>query len=249
MKKILFLIALLGITASYMEAAVITLKNGQKVQGEIVIQNDDVLIIRNAEGARFQYPAAEVLTISEEDTTTEETKNEQTTETKPQGKKTTFLIGLTGGGAFIPQDNNGGHIGGELMIGSRYIGKKDIFLGGGISVHGIFAGGNTYTFLPLQLAVKVPFIEGKHTPLFGANLGYGFGVSKNCIGGIYSAVEIGYRYAFSTRSALILSLRAQFQQAKINTVETITEDDISTDYISQTGRSLVTFGAHIALAF
>ncbi len=248
MGRRLFFIVLFSALVCSVQASIITLRNGQKITGEIIVQNDEVVIVKNTAGARFQYPANEVVSISE-DETTEEKPVEQKDEEKPQGKRMTFLIGLSGGAAIIPQDHSGGHVGGELMIGSRYIGKKDIFLGGGISVHGMFVAGKTYTFLPLQLAVKVPFLEGKHTPIVGANIGYGFGVSKNCVGGIYSAAEVGYRYAYSARSALILSLRAQFQQAKIDVVETITENDISTDYVSRVGRSFVTFGAHLALTF
>ena len=247
-KKLVF-IGLLIVAVSAIQASVITLRNGQKIQGEVIVQNDEVVIVKNASGARFQYPAGEVVSIADEESKTEQEITEPQTADKPQGKRMTFLIALTGGGAIVPQDNAGGHIGGELMIGSRYIGKKEMFLGGGIGVNGMFVGGKTYTFLPLQIAVKVPFLEGKHSPIVGANLGYGFGVSKNCSGGIYSAAEVGYRYAFSPRLALLLSLRTQFQQAKIDAVETITEDDISTAYISRIGRSFVTIGVHVALTF
>ena len=136
-----------------------------------------------------------------------------------------------------------------MMLAERDIGKKDIFLGGGISVHGMFLNGQTHTFLPLQVGLKVPFIDGKHTPFVGANVGYGFGVSKNCVGGIYTAAEVGYRYTINTRAALLLSIRAQFQQAKVDATETITENGLSTDYTGRVGRSLVTCGAYLAFSF
>lgn len=249
MFKRLVFIGLLMAAVTAVQASVITLRSGQQIKGEVVVSNDEVVIVKNSAGARFQYPAAEVVSITDEEVETEQKEAEAPKADKPQGKRMTFLIALTGGGAVVPQDHAGGHIGGELMIGSRYIGRKEIFLGGGIGVHGMFVDGKTYTFLPLQIALKVPFLEGKHSPVFGANIGYGFGVSRNCSGGIYSALELGYRYAFSTRSSLLVAARTQFQQAKIDAVETITDDGVSADYVSRIGRSFVTIGVHLALTF
>ena len=243
MKKLFTFILFCTLSILACEAAVITLKSGKIINGEVLINNADVVIIRDNTGARFQYPASEVASIVDGDVTVEEIVEEQV-EKKPQGKKVTFLLGLGGGGAFIPQETNGGMINGELLIGSRYIGKKTISLGGGVAVNSMFSGGQTYVFLPLQLAIKVPFIEGKHSPYVGAGLGYGFGI-KNCSGGIYTGAEIGYRYVANPRTSLYVSVRADFQQATITgktTVEGTTYDD-------HTGRNFITLGAHFGVSF
>ena len=156
----------------------------------------------------------------------------------------TFLLGFGGGGTFVPNDMNGGFVTGELLIGSRYIGKKSIFLGGGLSVNSMFAGGLTYIFLPLQVAVKIPFMEGQHSPFVGANIGYGFGISRDCKGGIFTSAEIGYRYLIG-RSSLYVSVRAQFQQATITGQTTVEE----TTYNDHAGRNFVILGAHFGISF
>jgi len=248
MYKRIILLVLVLLTFTVSEASVITLRNGKIVQGEVLVNNDEVVIVKDAKGARFQYPAAEVVSISDQEIAPE--NNEETTDNKPQGRKTTIMIGLTGGGAIIPQEKSGGHIGGEFMIGSRYIGQRSIFVGGGLGVHGILMKGQNYLFLPLQLAVNVPFIEGKHAPFAGAAVGYGFGLSKSTKGGIYTSAQVGYRYAFSKKSALLLSLRAQFQQAKIEATETIKDPDgTETAFTNNTGRSFVTIGFHLGITF
>lgn len=250
MRRRLIFLSLILATFCVAEASVITLRNGQQIKGEVVIQNEEVVIVRNAEGARFQYPASEVVSVTETESVSNESQEKESSKPKPQGRKVTLLVDLTGGGAIIPQEKAGGHIGGEFMIGSRYIGSKSVFIGGGIGVSGMFLGGKSYTFLPIQAAVNVPFIEGKHSPFAGAAVGYGFGVSRGTTGGIFTAAQVGYRYTINARSALLVSVRAQFQQAKIDATEVITgEDGVETSYVGKEGRSFVTFGASVGITF
>lgn len=247
MKKLLTLITLAMLAVIPSQAAVVILKNGMRVEGEILINNADVVIVRDKSGARFQYPAPEVSSVMEDNKTAEaeEVIQEVEEEKKVQGgKKVTFLLNLGGGGAFIPNEANGGYFGGELLIGSRYIGQKSVFLGGGLNVECMFMPNSTYVFLPLQVAVKVPIIEGKHSPYIGANIGYGFGV-KNCAGGIYTSAEVGYRYAFNNRSSMYVALRVQFQQATMTALTTVEE----TTYKDYSGRNFVTFGAQFGISF
>lgn len=245
MKKGLLLIVGMYMCLYCQALSVVTLRNGQVVRGDIVIHNEEVLIIKNSEGARFQYPAAEVLSV--EDNVAEETPVEE--EQQVVGRKVSFIIGLTGGGTIIPQESGGGHIGGELLIGSRQIAGRSIFLGGGLGVHGLFANGKGYTFLPLEVAMKIPFLEGKHAPYLGAAIGYGFGVSKNCKGGIFTGGEVGYKYRISNHSAFYLSARVQFQQAEIAATETIIENGTEHVFVNQAGRSFVTIGINAAISF
>lgn len=250
MKKHLLFITLLAFGWLTASAAVVTLRSGKVVHGEVLVNNEEVVIIKTAEGNRFQYPASEVVSVKDSETEKTEETQSSSEEQKIQGRKTSILVSLVGGGTFIPQQHGGGHVGGEIMIGSRYIGSKSLFLGGGIGVHGLFAGGKTYTFLPLQLAVKVPFMEGKHSPYAGATVGYGFGLNKGVSGGIYTGAEVGYRYAFSSRSSLLLSLRAQFQQSTIETVDAITDDEgVTTEFATKAGRSFVTLGVLVGITF
>ena len=252
MKTRYFLTLLLTLACITMHAAVITLRNGKIVRGDIIVQNDEVVIIRDDSGARFQYPASEVLSVS-----SSEERSGEVSSPSPEGRsggvssrKIALLVAANGGAAFIPQEKAGGHVGGEFMIGSRHIGATSVFLGGGIGVHGMFIGGKTYTFLPLQLAVNVPLMESRHAPFIGAAIGYGFGVSRATKGGVFTAAQVGYRYTVNNRSALLLSLRAQFQQAKIDATDIITnEDGTSIPFTNNAGRSFVTLGINLAVTF
>lgn len=245
MKRMLTLILLLGVCLCVRALSVVTLRNGQVVRGDVVVHNEEVLIIKNNEGARFQYPASEVVSVEEVEEEVVPQEQEQVVE-----RKVSFILSLIGGGTIIPQEGGGGHIGGELMVGSRQIAERSVFIGGGLGVHGLFANGKGYTFLPLQAALKIPFIEGKHAPYLGAAIGYGFGVSKNCKGGIFTGGEVGYRYSIKKNAALYLSARVQFQQAQITAQETITDEDgTESVFVNQAGRSFVTVGVSAAISF
>ena len=63
MRKTLVLFALSLVCAICAHAETIVLRTGARVKGEIVLQNADVVIVRDASGARFQYPRAEVQEI------------------------------------------------------------------------------------------------------------------------------------------------------------------------------------------
>lgn len=64
MRRKILLIGLMIACAMGVHAEFITLKNGQTVQGQILVDNSDVLIIKDKNGARFQYPRTEVVSVS-----------------------------------------------------------------------------------------------------------------------------------------------------------------------------------------
>lgn len=228
-------------------AETILLRTGARVKGTIVFQNEEVVIIRDTEsGARFQYPRAEVASILTEE---EEIQEENTPETEQgditSSKKVSIALELAGGLGANPGNAFGGAASADLLIGSHHIGDRHIFIGGGVGYHGLFLGKDKYNFLPIQVALRMPFTETKHAPYFGIALGYGVALAKNYQGGIYAGVDLGYRYQVNPKTALALSLFAQFQQAKVTTIETIE----GVDFTNTAGRNLVSSGIKLALFF
>ena len=235
MKKVLSIFALALLCTVCAHAETLILRTGARVKGEILFQNEEVVIIRNAEGARFQYPRAEVQEILmvdpvEEVEVVEETKTEIGT-----SKKVAISLELGGGAACIPNSAVGGGFSVDFLVGSHHIGQRHIFLGAGLGYHGMFIGAEKYNFLPIQLALRLPLLEQKHAPLFGMALGYGIALSKDYKGGIYAGLDFGYRYQINEKTALAVVASAQFQQAKIAATE-IVDGRTFTNY---TGRYLV----------
>jgi hypothetical protein len=73
------------------QADVVTLKNGAQVRGTIVLQNDEVVILRNASGVRMQYPRAEVVSITQDE---EQEQQQAEVQTVGEGhkKKASILL-------------------------------------------------------------------------------------------------------------------------------------------------------------
>lgn len=245
-------------------AETLVLRTGARVEGTIVFQNEEVVIIRDAEGARFQYPRSDIESVTSEGVNSEEliVKSEELI-VKSEGeisrardvetsndldggtKKASILLELGGGAAVSPGDAAGGGFSVDFLVGSHHIGNKHLFIGGGLGYHGLFIGGAKYNFLPIQVALRMPLMEQKHAPAFGVSLGYGVALSKAYIGGLYAGLDFGYRYQINPKTALAVMINAQFQQAKVTVTETIGEDV----YTHKTGRYLVMPGIKLALYF
>ena len=255
MKNRLLFILLLSLSFVCAHAETIVLRTGARVKGTIVFQNEEVVIIRNAEGARFQYPRADVQEIREDE---EEVVEEQVVVEEEQdiktSKKASILLELSAGSAYVVGESLGAQANADLLVGSHHIGNRHIFVGAGVGYHGLFMVNpktttgkamQVYNFLPIQAAVRMPFLETKHSPVFGVALGYGVALSKDYLGGLYAGLDLGYRCQINPKSAIGVVVYANFQQAKIKAVETVETDT----YINYTGRNLVGFGAKFSLYF
>ena len=238
LRVILFLLAF--VSCAYAETLI--LRTGARIKGTIIFQNEEVVIIRDAEGARFQYPKSDVAEITEETEEEEVVEEQETIETN---KKVSILLELGGGGAFIPKDAKGGNATVNLLVGSHHLGDKHIFVGAGVGYRGLFLGGEKYNFLPVQAAIRMPLIEQQHAPVFGLALGYGVALSKDYLGGLYADLDFGYRYQINDKTALSVVAFAQFLQAQIRTHEIIDE----TIYTNTTGRSFFSTGLKFGVYF
>ena len=234
MKK-LYTIALILLCALCAHAETLILRTGARVKGDILFQNEEVVVLRNAEGARFQYPRAEIQEILTVDPVEEEVVVEEQKDEIKTAKKVSVSLELGGGVACIPNSAVGGGFSVDFLVGSHHIGQRHLFLGAGLGYHGMFIGAEKYNFLPVQVALRLPLLEQKHAPVFGMALGYGIALSKTYKGGLYASIDFGYRYQINEKSALAVVASAQFQQAKIAATE-IVEGNTFTNY---TGRYLV----------
>lgn len=241
----LSLIAFLLLSCVCVHAETLLLRTGARVKGTIVFQNEEVVIVRDAGGARFQYPRADVETIltEEEQTTVQEVQLEEQEITTT--KKASVLLEVGAGSVYLPREKMGAFASVDFMVGSHHIGERHIFIGGGIGYHGMFMGANKYHFLPIQAALRMPILEQKHAPVFGASIGYGIAMSKSYIGGLYAGLDLGYRYQLNPKTAIGAVFFARFQQAKVEVVETVEGHD----YTHKTGRNFISFGAKFTLYF
>lgn len=247
MRNAIHIVFFLCFFALCAHAETIILRTGAHVNGTIVFQNEEVVIIRDAaSGARFQYPRADIETILADDviTVSQDTISQSEPDIRTP-KKASILLELAGGAAIQPKEATGGGFSADLLVGSHHIKSRHIFVGAGLGYHGLFLGAEKYNFLPIQVAVRMPFTEEKHAPVFGASVGYGIALSKNYIGGIYAGLDFGYRYRINPKSALAITAFAQFQQAKLTVEETIE----TFTFANKVHRDLITTGVKLSLYF
>ncbi len=233
-----------------LQAEVVTLKNGTQVRGTIVLQNDEVVILRDASGARFQYPRSEVVSVVEEKDTTPAEQLEEKTVGEGHKKKASILVEAGVGASILPGDKKTGvAYSADLLFGSHNLADRRIFVGGGLGYHGDAMDSISYNFLPIQAALRMPFVVGKHAPIFGMSVGYGIALSKQYVGGIYAQALLGYRYEINSKTALALSADVSFQQARMTVTEAPDGTTPAATYTNQAGRSIVRTGLKFSLFF
>lgn len=223
-------------------AEVVVLQSGQSVKGDIVLQNEDVVIIRSNNGMRYQYPMNEVVSIKAEEKDTRATNTDKTTLAKT--KIVSICVQAMGGALYIPNIGWGGYAGADLMIGANLMNKK-VFLGGGIGYRAKVVEKEAYSFIPLQVCVSSLLGEKQSAPVVGLNVGYGFATNAGTQGGICVGADMGWSFEINHETRLVLGLNAEWQQAQTD-VEQIIEDK---KYTNHMGVNFITVGAKIAILF
>ena len=137
MRKRFSIVVLLVLSLAYAHAETLVLRTGARVIGKIVFQNEEVVVIRDAEGARFQYPRSDVQQILAADEPEQQEPQEQQEEQQEitTSKKASILLELAGGAAVIPNDAAGGMVSADLLVGSHHIADRHLFIGGGLGYH------------------------------------------------------------------------------------------------------------------
>ncbi len=229
--------------AACMDAEVITLRSGQVLSGEVVWQNDEVLVIQSKNGSRYQYPQSEVVSIEKEQV--QESVTESEAVTAVSNKKVALRVEMAGGGCYIPQVGWGGYTSGDLLVGSYDLMHRRVFVGGGLGVHAMFVGSESYTFLPLELSARVPCLPSLHSPVVGVTLGYGFALGSKVKGGIYTGLDVGWQYRFHATSSVSVCADVQWQQSSMQVVEMVG----GKAYSKQSGLSMLSMGLKIGIQF
>lgn len=245
MKKHLLYIVLCLLSLPYAHAETILLHTGARVKGTILFQNEEVVIVRDEDGQRFQYLRTDVAEILADDAEEAEPVDIEAEPEITTSKKASILLELSCAPSIMIPFSPFGNAGIDLLAGTHHIKDRHVFIGAGVGYHGYFQDGYSYNFLPIEVKLSVPFMEAKHAPIFGIALGYGVALSKDYIGGIYTGIDFGYRYQINPKSALAVMAFASFQQARLNTTVTIEGNT----YTHKAGRNFVSPGIKFALFF
>ena len=224
----IWLILLLLMSAALTHAEVVRLKSGEQVQGSIVFENEEVIVIKKTDGSRFQYLKQEVEAVLPDEAF--QAPKEEQTKAKTQNP-VTALLQLSGAVNFPLSD---------IMISPGV--AVDLFLlsrplplnrdNGDDGAHCAIGGGIGYQlagshFLPIQLrtdfyipcatAWKAHRIKRAREAVIGLGIGYGVGLYPDHKGGLRADLSAGWRWFVGNNGkALAFTFFANCQQAHIS---------------------------------
>ena len=223
-------------------AELVVLRSGKTVKGEILLHNEEVVIIRQKDGARFQFPMQEVLSISAE----LPPKRQSSTNRTAEDKRVACHFAVAGGTAYTP-NGLGGYINPTVFVGTHTLRNLPIAVGGTIGYHGVFAQGNTYSWIPLQASIHLsPTVNSQlSTVNCQLSIGYAFALSQDYTGGICAGMEIGWSHAIGNTSSILVALNAQALQTRMHVTETVNGNS----YHNFRGCTLVSLGMKLGIQF
>ena len=224
-------------------------RSGRAVTGEIVLRNDEVVILKDAYGARFQYPVSDIVEITE--LKDDEPEQKQTDETHSRSlsnvKRTSLGVRVAGGvasldgsAADVNRSTLGAAIAADFRLGANNLGGRHIFLGGQVGYRALMTEGKTLSIIPVDVVMELPVITGTHAPMIGANIGYGIGIA-GIRGGLNAGLTLAYRYHFSRTGSLHLGVQAEVQQLAAASHSIGIQDDSLQSFLS-TGRRTAIMG-------
>ena len=223
-------------------AELVVLRSGKTVKGEILLHNEEVVIIRQKDGSRFQFPMQEVLSISAE----LPPKRQSSTNRTAEDKRVACHFAVAGGTAYTP-NGLGGYINPTVFVGTHTLRNLPIAVGGTIGYHGVFAQGNTYSWIPLQASIHLsPTVNSQlSTVNCQLSIGYAFALSQDYTGGICAGMEIGWSHAIGNTSSILVALNAQALQTRMHVTETVNGNS----YHNFRGCTLVSLGMKLGIQF
>lgn len=222
MKKLIGILFLWSVLICSVHAEVIVLRSGKTIKGEILLNNDEVLILRQKDGSRFQFPKQEIISIDADAIQ----KSQSTTDTLVLNK-VAFNLSVAGGATHTP-NGWGGFVQPMLFIGANIAKNQPVFVGGSIGYNGVITRDNTYSWIPIQATLRCPIVRkktGNNTmdgqPLISASIGYAIATSQEWEGGICFGVDAGWQKSLNNKVSFYIALTAQCLQTRIKTIETI----------------------------
>lgn len=225
MKKLIGILFLWSVLICSVHAEVIVLRSGKTIKGEILLNNDEVLILRQKDGSRFQFPKQEIISIDADAIQ----KSQSTTDTLVLNK-VAFNLSVAGGATHTP-NGWGGFVQPMLFIGANIAKNQPVFVGGSIGYNGVITRDNTYSWIPIQATLRYPIVRkktGSNTvdgqPLISTSIGYAIATSQEWDGGICVGVDAGWQKRLTNKANFYIALTVRCLQTRMKTTEIIHEN-------------------------
>lgn len=174
------------------ESKKIVLKSGKSYIGELILQNNDVIILKLSDDTRFQFSIQDIDTIEAADKHESETA-EASIEPEPI---LSGIVDISAGIASakyktlaVPFSNA------SITFGSDKFGDGTFFVGLGAGFIAAFlsAPDNTLSFVPVFIKGRKVFRRSIVSPYLSLDMGYAFASQNDYSGGMYSKINFGFQ--------------------------------------------------------
>lgn len=224
-RKIILIALTLIIIPSYLLAVMppperILLKTGEVYTGEIILQNENIILIRTVSGERFQFPASQVKSITKISDTNEEVNAQEvnTEETLPELSTHNFCgVVEFSGGTVSGKNSFKSSPFAELTLsfGTRSIAGKSLFLGAGAGFSGISIASDSETQLYTPVFVRLQSNNLSHlrtSPYISLDAGYAIALKSTLSGGAFAKLSAGIIHRISYKTSVNFGVFARVQQ-------------------------------------
>ncbi len=225
----------------------ITLKSGDTYTGEIIVQNSEVVMLKTANGNRYQFQLSEVRKI-EKITQFEVTDADSTINHSTTGNNFAGFLEVAGGVSFVKRSfGSSPDTQVSLAFGNKSVMGRPVFLGIGAGLKSTFTGSNnpTVSFVPVFVKMQAMFSKNISAPYVGFDAGYAFAVSDGFGGGPFAKISLGVARKISYKSNLSFGL-----YLGVNSVEAgMTELNNGNSYSYYGNTTMTNYGLKLGLTF
>lgn len=184
----------------------ITLKSGAVFVGEVILKNDELIMLKDNTGARFQFALPEIDKI-------ETATNEPTIAAKKANVATVRNKNFCGqfeisfGNALARKafaSASAPQVG--LTFGNQKSFGKDLFIGIGTGY--LWSADANLALIPASLKIQTYTSKNRTSPFVGFESGYAFSATKIYRGGPYAKISLGINHRLNYKSAIYAGISA-----------------------------------------
>lgn len=223
----------------------ITLTSGDTFIGEIIFQNEEILIIRTTEGARYQFQLSQVKHQEKFDASVQNITQNDNVLYESNFRLMPSVTASINTAKFRFDQALSTDV--SLAIGAHNFSGKNWFVGGGIGLFSLFDPTSTKTenFLPLFVRSQANFKNQPNGMFWGIDVGYQFSLNDAYEGGLMSKVALGYSREISNRAQFLISFSTALRN--VNTQLSEPQNNINYTYTGNT--NLIGLGLNVGLMF
>lgn len=246
---ILFISLILSVTvfAQQKELVKITLKSGAVHYGELIVQTDEMIMIQEKDGSRYQFQTTDI--EKKETASDSETTQESSAKTSTDlHENNSGVFALTEAGIYdFSAHNTFDHTtAGSLKLSlCKQLLSGNIFAGAGMGIITSIEKDTQISLLPVFVKCNYLLNKNRLSPFAGMEAGYSFSLNKYYEGGMFVSADLGLSIQYSARNFIKLSITTGVQQIRTNLTEATSSGAFS--YYGNT--NIISWGLKAGLQF